>query len=180
MTGREVGARRSHRPGDGDRMAENGSSSGRSFLAAFAALAALHVVAVSSSRLLPFIDLPNHLAAATIVRHYGEFGNEFSRYFRVDLFPRPNVLHIVFCSLKIFPSVEAANRAWYIIYLLLLPFSTALLVRRLGGAAWVSALSLLMLYSYSVCWGFAGYTMAIPLILLSIALFVIVRWVLRK
>jgi len=137
------------------------------FLAVFAALVILHAITLSGSRLLPFIDLPNHLAASTIARHYGEFGNEFAKYYSVDLFPKPNVLHIVFGSLRIFPSAEAANRAWYILYILLLPFSMMLLLRRLGGTLWPAVLSLLLLYSYAVCWGFAGYTMAIPLVLLS-------------
>ena len=147
-------------------MTESGSS-GKIILAVFAVLVILNAFAVSSSRLLPFTDLPNHLAASTIVRHSGEFGNEFAKYFSVDLFPKPNVLHITFCSIKIFPSVEAANRVWYFLYVLLLPLSVLLLTRRLGGALWTAALSLLLLYSYSVCWGFAGYTMAIPLVLLS-------------
>ncbi len=139
----------------------------RCFLAAFAALVILHSIAVSSSRLLPFTDLPNHLAASTIARHYGEPGNEFIRYYSVDLFPRPNVLHIAFCSLNIFPSVESANRAWFFLYALLLPLSALLLTRRLGGALWPAALSLLLLYSYSVSWGFAGYMIAVPLVLIS-------------
>lgn len=139
----------------------------RLFLAAFAALVILHAFATSSSRLLPFIDLPNHLAASTIVRHYGEFGTEFAKYFNVDLFPKPNVLYITFCSAKIFPTVETASRVWYFLYVLLLPLSVLLLVRKLGGTPWPAVLSLLFLYSYSVCWGFTGYTMAIPLILLS-------------
>ena len=147
-------------------MTYSGSSK-KLFLVVFAALVLLHAFAVSSSRLLPFTDLPNHLAASTIARHYGEFGTEFAKYFSVDLFPKPNVLHIVFCSSKIFPSVETANRIWYFLYVLLLPLSVLLLIRRLGGTLWPAVLSLLFLYSYSVCWGFAGYTMAIPLVLLS-------------
>lgn len=147
-------------------MTESGLSK-KIFLAAFAALVILHAFAVSSQRLLPFTDLPNHLAASTVNRHYGEFGNEFSKYFDVDLFPKPNVLHIAFCSAKIFPSVETANRIWYFLCVLLLPLSVLLLVRRLGGAIWPTVLSLLLIYSYSVSWGFAGYTMAIPLVLLS-------------
>ena len=139
----------------------------RFFLAVFAALIIFHAIAVSSSRLLPFTDLPNHLASSAIARHYGEAGNEFSRYYSVDLFPRPNVLHIVFCSLKVFPSVETANRAWYFLYALLLPLSALLLTRRLGGVLWPSVFSLLLLYNYSVTWGFSGYTMAVPLVLLS-------------
>jgi ABC-type proline/glycine betaine transport system permease subunit len=142
-------------------------SSKRFFLAVFAALVILHAFAVSRSRLLPFTDLPNHLAASTIVRHYGEFGTEFTKYFSVDLFPKPNVLYLVFCSAKIFPSVETASRVWYFLYALLLPLSVLLLTRRLGGALWPAVLSLLFLYSYSVCWGFAGYMMAIPLALFS-------------
>jgi hypothetical protein len=153
-------------PPAGVRTAKPGYGPG-TLLIALAVLTLLHAVALSSSRLLPFTDLPNHLAAATIVRHHGEFGNEFSRYFDVDLFPKPNVLHLVWSSMAVFPSAEAATRAWYFLYALLLPLSTLLLIRSLGGAAWAALLSLLVMYSYSVSWGFTPYTMAIPLVVLS-------------
>lgn len=154
------------RPG---RSMRRPNRSATSFLAITVLLAALHGGLVISSRLLPFTDLPNHLAASTITRHSGEEGTVLGDYFDVDLFPRPNVFHTVFCSLPVFPSVESANRAFYLLYLLMLPLSFMALAAELGGDRRYAAGCFLLAWSYSASWGFAGFTFAIPLVLISAA-----------
>ena len=135
----------------------------RGFPWIFALLVLVQVVVLLTSRLYPFTDLPNHLAAATIVRHLGDGANDFADTFTVKVFPKPNVMHLLFCGLPIFPTVEAASRVYFALYALLLPLGMWFLTRRLGGNPWISLLSLLLLYNHGVTWGFVGYTMAIPL-----------------
>lgn len=147
-------------------MKSNGPHS-RAFPVVFVILLALHLAVLSTSRLYPFIDLPNHLAAATINRHYEEAANRFSEYYVVDLFPNPNVFHLLFCSMKIFPSVEFANRIFFCLYAVLLPVAVLLVIGKLGGNRWLSLLSFLCIYNYSVTWGFVGFAFAIPLVLLT-------------
>lgn len=144
----------------------------RLFLAVFGVLIALHAALMLSSRLLPFIDIPEHLAAATIARHIDEPGNRFDEYYRVETGLRPNTLHLVFCAVPVFPSAEAANRIFFALYASLLPLSVLLVIRRLGGNPWFSLLSFLLIYNYSVTWGFAGFAFAIPLVLLFCCFFV--------
>lgn len=143
--------------------------SAKIYLATAVVLVLLHGGLILSSRLLPFTDLPNHLAAATIARHSGEEGNVLGEYFEVDLFPRPNVFHAAFCSLPIFRSVESANRAFYMLYLFLLPLSFLVLTRVLGGDPRYVPGCFLLAWSYGASWGFAGFTFAIPAVLLSAA-----------
>jgi hypothetical protein len=146
-------------------MAANGRDKAI-FHALFLGLIALHLVLVLSARLYPFTDIPDHLAAATIARHAGEPTNQFSEYYRVDTFMKPNTAHLIFTSAKMFPSVELANRIFFALYAILLPLSVLLAIRKLGGNRWFALLSFLFMYNYNVSWGFAGYALAIPLVLL--------------
>jgi len=139
----------------------------KTFLTAFVILAGLHLALVCASRLYPFTDLPNHLAAATIYRYFGEPTNRFAEFFALDTFLKPNVFHMLFCSLDIFPSVEFANRMFFCLYVVLLPLSVLLVIRKLQGNPWFSLLSFLLLYNYNTSWGFVGFTFSIPLLMFT-------------
>ncbi len=137
----------------------------RLFPAIFGIVVGLHLLLLWQSPILPFIDLPFRLAASTISRFFGESSNSFSHYYSVDTFFKPNSFHLLFCSLKIFSSVEFANKVFYSLYVMLLPFSIFLIVKKIGGNTWFSMLSFLLLYNFSAGWGFSEFTMAIPVIL---------------
>lgn len=79
---------------------------------------------------------------------------------------------MVFTSLKIFPSVEFGNKVFYIIYIIIFPLSSLLFINYIGGNKWFSLLSFLFIYNHNVHWGFTGFTMSVPLIILFI-LFII-------
>lgn len=140
----------------------------RPFFALFFLLIGLHLLLTCTQRLYPFTDLPNHLAAATISRYYDDPSNRFAEFYALDRFLKPNVFHQWFCSLSLFPSVEAANRALLCLYVLLLPLSVLILIKRLGGNRWYAFLSFLLLYNYNASWGFVGFVFAVPLVLLSL------------
>ena len=146
-------------------MAESPGST-KLFPALFAALVILHVALLAASRLYPSVDLPDHLAAATIARDAGDPTNQFSRYYALDERLQPNTFHLFFCALKIFPSVELANRLFFCIYAILLPLSVLLIIRKAGGDPWFSLFSFLFIYNINVTWGFVGFAFAIPLTLL--------------
>jgi hypothetical protein len=116
-------------------------------------------------RIYPFIDLPNHLAAATIFRFYGEDSNAFADFFSVGLQLRPNLLHLLLCGSNIFPTVEFANKIFYCIYIFLLPLSIFLVIKKINGNPWCAFLSGLLLYNFNVSYGFTGFMMSIPFLL---------------
>lgn len=126
----------------------------------------LNAILIIFSPLLPFVDLPNHLAEATIYRYYGAPGNSFTTYYQLVPWYFPNQFHIWFCSLEIFPTVEIGNKAFYILYIALLPISIYLIVKALGGNKWISLLSFTLVYGYNVTYGFSGYTISIPIVFL--------------
>ncbi|HVO76815.1 MAG TPA: hypothetical protein VMT60_02420, partial [Candidatus Bathyarchaeia archaeon] len=145
----------------------------RLFTALFVGMIALHAVGLLSTRLYPFTDIPDHLAAATIIRDAGEPAGRLARYYLVDTFMKPNTFHVAFCALRIFPSVEVANRLFFALYVSLFPIAVLAAIRKLGGNSWFAFLSFLLVYGYSVSWGFAGFALAIPLVVLFCTCFVL-------
>ena len=131
----------------------------------------IHLILICSLRIYPFIDLPNHLSEATILRYYSDLNNEFSKYYSIHLFPKPNIFHMVFCSLNIFPSPEIANKIFYALYVLLLPLSIFLVIKKMGGNLWFVILSFPFIYNYNVSCGLTGFTMAIPLVIILYCIF---------
>ena len=130
------------------------------------ALVAAHVAISFGSRLQPFVDIPNHLAVATIARFHGEPTNHFADHYALGSPFAPNQVHWRFCSAPVFPSVEAANRIYHAAYIVLLVASTAILVRAVGGDLWAAPVALLYAYNFNVHWGFANFVAGIPAILL--------------
>jgi hypothetical protein len=114
--------------------------------------------------LLPFQDMPNHLAEATIYKYQGEPGNVLASYYRTVPMFFPNTFHQMFCHL--FPSVELGNKMFYLLAFSLLPFSVFLIIRELGGNPWYGLLAVLLTYNYNVTYGFSGFAFSIPLFLL--------------
>jgi len=138
----------------------------RFFFAAFVIFLFLHLFLLYTQRLYPFIDLPYHLAIATVIKFYGAASNSFSEYFTIsETFLRPHALHSLFCGLDIFPSVEFGNKIFFCLYTLLFPLSVLLLIFKFKGNLWFSLLSFLFLYNFNVCWGFTEYTLSIPVFL---------------
>ena len=135
-------------------------------------VAAAHAVLIASLRLYPFVDLPNHLASATILRFAGQPGNRLADFYTVPTLFKPNVTHLAFCGLPVFPTVESANTAFFIAYVVLVPLITLLCLRALGGNPWLSLLAFLPLYNFSVGWGLVDSVAAIPLTLLLFLLLV--------
>ena len=104
--------------------------------AVIALLVFLHVAVLANSRLLPFVDLPFHLAASTILRYFDSPENHFAGYYALELGLKPNLLHTWLCSLGFFPSVEFANKLLLALYVALLPLSVFLILRRAGASPW--------------------------------------------
>jgi hypothetical protein len=137
------------------------------FLLCFSILLSAHLYLILTTRLYPFVDLPNHLAEATLYRHYGESTNQFADYYSLQIGLKPNTFHTVFCSLPLFPSVEFGNGVLLSMYILLVPISVWMIVTTLGGNPWFALPSFLLLYNFSTTWGFTGFTIAIPVVLVA-------------
>lgn len=142
------------------------------FYSVFISFVILHLYWIIVLPILPFIDLPFHLAASTIFRYLNDTGFCFSEYYSIPTLVKSNIFHMLFTSLKVFPSVEFGNKVFYIIYIIIFPLSSLLFINYIGGNKWFSLLSFLFIYNHNVHWGFTGFTMSVPLIILFI-LFII-------
>ncbi len=127
-----------------------------------------HISIIYFQRMLPYVDLPNHMAIASIFRLIHQSGNNFSELFHFSLFPKPNIIHLLFCGFPIFESVESANRYFYIINVIAFPLAGLFLIKRYQGNQWFSLLFYVLIYHYSVTFGFVGYTISIPFLLFFI------------
>ena len=137
----------------------------KAFWVVFIVVLAVHLYNVGAQRLYPFLDMPNHLALASIYKSYGEPDNQFETFFSLKMFPKPNVVHTVFCGSQLFPDVGFANKVFYLLYIVLFSSAIMLLIVRCGGNRWYGLLAFLFLYNINVCYGFTGFTSALPAIL---------------
>lgn len=139
------------------------------FYLIFIMLIILNLFLILGMRLMPFIDLPQHLAYTTIYKHIGEEDNAFDRYYEFgDLTFKHNSLYPLFCSLDVWGNVETGNKIYFILYVILLPVSVLLLIKKLNGNPWLALLSFLFIYHFNVSWGFVGFLMSVPLCLLTL------------
>lgn len=150
----------------------------KAFWIVFTVVLAMHLYTIGAQRLYPFLDMPNHLALASIYESYGESDNRFESFFSLKMFPRPNVVHTVFCGSPLFPDVEIANKVFYLIYAVLFVSAVILLIARCGGNVWYGLLAFLFLYNINVCYGFVGFTIALPAILFL--LYLIINYIERR
>lgn len=72
-------------------------STTRSVRIALLVFVLIHALILFSMRLLPFVDLPNHLAEATVFK-YADSSNLIGQYYKAVPGFYPNTFHTVFCS----------------------------------------------------------------------------------
>ena len=119
-------------------------------------------------RVLPFTDLPNHLSAATVVKYYDEPGNEFNKFYDIPDKIKSNTFHLYFTSSFLFPTVEFGNKIYYILYVILFPLSILAVIKKLNGDIRYSLFSFFFLWNFEVSFGFVGYTLSVPFLILLI------------
>jgi hypothetical protein len=97
----------------------------------------------------------------------------YPQYFelRRELTPYLGYYYAVHGLAYLFP-IEVANRVFLTIYAIGFPLSLAFLLRSLGRQTWPALLAVPVVYADSFAWGFIGYCAALPLVFLSLGLFV--------
>lgn len=138
----------------------------RLFWIIFAAALSVHFYNFGAQRLYPFLDMPNHLALAEIYHSWDDPGTRFERFFELSMFPRPNVFHTVFCGSGLFPDIEVANKVFFLLYAVMFAAAVLLVILRCGGNLWYGLLAFLLLYNINVGYGFVGFVIALPVLLL--------------
>lgn len=132
---------------------------------------AFHLFWVFYLPILPFVDLPFHLAESVVLKNFNNHELLFSKYFLIPTLIKSNSIYIYFCSLNIFPNVEFGNRIFYSIYIILLPLSSYIFIKTVRGNSVFALLSYLFLINHNVHWGFVSYMMSIPVLMLTFTVF---------
>ncbi len=120
----------------------------------------VNAILLFSSDLLPFVDLPNHLAEATIFKYYGKPETILSDYYIPVPWYFPNTFHVVFIAL--FPTVEFGNKIFYLLCAGSLLFGMYLIIKELKGNLWYGLFAVLFIFNYNISFGFSGFAIAIP------------------
>lgn len=124
------------------------------------------------TRQLPIVDLPQHLHLISALHRLDDPTTLYPALFqrRPELTPYLGYYYTVSLLHWLVP-LELANRLFLSAYVVGLPLSLAALLKAVGRPAWPSLLALPFAYGDSFAWGFINYCSALPLSLLSCALF---------
>jgi len=140
------------------------------FYSIFSLLIILHLFLIYRQELYPFLDMPGHLAAAVIFKYISDPAVFFAEYYSIDIFLKPNIAHLLFCSLSVFSSVLTANKIFLSLYIVLLPLTSLVLIKKLNGNIWYALFVFPFIYNYNLMMGFVGFAFALPLLLLFLLL----------
>ncbi|HET9452563.1 MAG TPA: hypothetical protein VFO83_16855, partial [Aggregicoccus sp.] len=122
---------------------------------------------------LPMVDLPQHLHLISALHRLEDPTTLYPQLLqaRGELTPYLGYYYVVSGLSWLLP-LELANRLFLSLYVAGLPLALAFLLRTLARPAWPSLLALPFAYGDSFGWGFVNYLAALPLAVLSCALFV--------
>uniref|UniRef100_A0A7C3YU42 Glycosyltransferase RgtA/B/C/D-like domain-containing protein n=1 Tax=candidate division WOR-3 bacterium TaxID=2052148 RepID=A0A7C3YU42_UNCW3 len=137
----------------------------KNFYLLFLVFSIIFILPVWLFPFLPFVDLPQHLNFAYVLRHYSSYQAIYS----LRLFPMHNTLHLFFTYLFsfLFP-LEISNKIYVTLSLLLIPLSLLFFLKSIGANEYFSLLGFLLSYNYNLFWGFMGINLGTALILFLI------------
>jgi hypothetical protein len=122
---------------------------------------ALVAAAFFSTKLLPCVDYPQHLALSDIARRLamGPGAPEHAEY-QLNLFTYNGLFHLIVAALSIWVPIELVGRAVIAASLVALASAVVALVRLLRRPSAHAALFTPILFSFSLGWGFVNYVLA--------------------
>jgi hypothetical protein len=119
------------------------------------------VVPLWSSELLPFMDLPQHLATIRIMTDIG--APAFAPYYDTSLGSTQYLgYYYLVQGLAALTDLETGNRLALSLYAIALPLSVAAYMRAFGRDMAVALLSVPLVFNTFLFMGFANYLLAIP------------------
>ncbi len=124
-----------------------------------------------ASALLPFMDLPQHLATVRVLHSYNDPLYGVSHYFAIALGHTQYLAwYFLVDWLTYLMPLETAARVVFSLYAVGLPLSLAALLRAHGRDPRVALLAAPFVYNPFLFMGFANYVTALPLVFWALAL----------
>ncbi len=129
------------------------------------------VIPLWASALLPYMDLPQHLAAVRTLHSFDDPAFGLDRYHVIDL-ARTQYLSYYYAVdwLSWLMPLEAANRVVLSLYAIGLPLSLVAFLRAFGRDAGFGLLAAPLVFNTFLFMGFANYLVAIPVMFVALAL----------
>ncbi len=137
-----------------------------------ALLLALLLAPAATLAYLPMTDLPQHLAAVSILWNLHDPAFGFAAWYETawdrSLYALPYLLAMALAPF----SLEVGMRVVVVLSLASLPIGVFALLRALGKPEWLALLALPLVYNRVFFWGFVNFQLALGLALLALAILV--------
>ena len=131
-------------------------------------VAVVHASVVATSRFLPFVDLPQHVAAARLLWNLRR--PEIARLYEADLVPQVNVLALLLgAPLHALLPEAAAVRVLVILGIVALAWALLQLARATGTSAWGAVAAMSLALHFGWMYGFVSFGLGIPILLFVLA-----------
>lgn len=134
---------------------------------------AVAVLPLWVARDLPPVDLPQHSYVIAVLRGLDDPDTLYPRFFEERPGFRPYIGHYAVVGLlaRVMP-IDLGNRIFISASVIALPLAIGFLLRCLGRPAWPALLTIPFAYGESFAWGFVSYCASLPLMFVSLGLWV--------
>jgi hypothetical protein len=133
-------------------------------------ISVLWVLPLWAAPFLPMVDYPQQLAAASIVRFYGDPVRRLQEAYQLSLARPHGLFELLVAGLAHLLPIEQAGRLVVALALAAVLPATVALCRRTGRPSWYALLALAVTYGHAFYWGFVDSLLAVPLLLAGFAL----------
>jgi hypothetical protein len=116
----------------------------------------------------PMVDYPQQLAAASIVRFYGDPARALQSVFELVLLRPQGLFEMATAGFALVMPIDAAGKLVVSLCLITIAPCVLLLCRRTGRPGWYAFLALAVTYNTAFYWGFVDNLVAYPLVLLGV------------
>jgi len=139
--------------------------SSREFYQAFAILAGLTALPIWSVGYLPLVDLPQHEAQISILRHWNDPACGYPGIYEINWLTPYWLSYAFAVALAWAVGVVAAVKVALTLVLVAIPLAARRLVRELGGDEWWALLCFPLGFGFPLSWGFFSFLAAVPFVL---------------
>jgi hypothetical protein len=134
------------------------------------ALTVLALYPVWRARLLPMLDLPNHLSLARGWHDYHDPASRVAEFYELRVKIEPYILFYgAIHYLLYFVPIEVANKLFLSAYLILFPLSVLAVARALRRSPWLALFAFPLCFNQNWIYGFASYLMSLTFALFALA-----------
>ncbi|GAC1351816.1 MAG: hypothetical protein NVSMB1_08510 [Polyangiales bacterium] len=154
---------------EGSRNAPWWDAGGNLQTLAFWFAVAVFLAALFRTTILPFVDYPQHLALAAILRRMLVPGAPERALFESNLLSYNSLFHVAVAGLNVLVPIDVAGKLVIGIYVILASVATLALLRATGRPRARAFLILPVMMGYAIVWGFVNFGLGLAIQLMVLA-----------